>query len=164
VAGSNSIRLVPFMLTKPVIMSDLAAKIGTADAAGLFQLAVYASDPATKLPTGLPLAATADMSAAATGFVSADIVGSNVAFQPGLYWQAICTNSATAAFTVFATTMTIANALVGTATLANLGNSTANGALVRALVQTYGTWPDLTSATLTESFSNGSAALAFKAA
>lgn len=165
---TNNARMLPFVLTETITISDLGARVATLAAGGNFQLAIYASDAATFKPTGNALAATGDISTAATGAVSADITGSNVQLTPGLYWMAVCvdaTAGGVAVFQTFATSSPALGYLIGSTTHANLIGANGSVALHYSVSMTYGTWPDMTSATFTETVNSTAAcALHFKVA
>lgn len=158
--ATGNIRLVPFFLRYKVELSDLACWVATAAAGGNVQLALYASDPATKKPTGAALAVTGSISTAATGAVSADITGANVILEPGMYWMAANLDAAAGGVATFRTTGTHgASAWVGSTALATAGN-TSNFAL--NVAQAFGAWPDLTAAAFTEDTTFGNAVVMFK--
>jgi hypothetical protein len=167
VIATGSIRLLPFELIASATISDLAARVTTLAAAGNFQLAIYAMDPATKDPTGPALAATGDMSTAAAATVSADIVGANVVLPAGWYYMAINVDASAGGVAIFQTmsgSFNHAAHVMGSATLANISNSATNVALVKTIAQAYGTWPDLTAGGFAESAVNSSCVVNFKVA
>jgi hypothetical protein len=147
--AANTIRLQPFVLSRAVTITDLAAKVTTLSAGGNFQLAVYANDPATMRPTGSPLAATGNISTAAVGNIGASLA-TPVVLPAGIYWMALNQDNSTA---IYLTSSNNANgglsSLAGSATLANLGGATSCKTGLNT-PQTFGTWPNLSSATFTE--------------
>lgn len=157
---ANVIRLIPFYLSQAVTVSDLGARISTLAAAGNFQLAIYAMD-SNSLPTGNALAVTGNISTASATTVSADITGADVSLTAGWYYAAVCADNGTVIFQTVANTFSHAGNLIGSTTIANVapGNN-----LVLGFAQTFGTWPDLTGQTFTESASAVSAALLIKVA
>lgn len=157
VLGTNQIRLNCFLVKRSITVSDLFARVTTVSAGGNFQLAVYAADAATMLPTGNPVAATGNISTTTAGAISGDITGADVALAPGLYWVGVNADNNVAVLQGNGAGP-IDGALVGSATLANLVGLT----LIRFVAQTFGTWPDLTSASLTENGSVPGVALGFK--
>lgn len=165
--AGGSIRLVPFILPKPIKISDLGVRITTGASGGNCQLAIYGSDQATKLPTGNALASTGSISTTNTGVVSADITGSDVSLVPGLLWTAInldATAASTAVFQVLAGAHDEGGWLIGSTTQANISGSATVGALVLSFAQTYNTWPDLTGQSLSVVAANSYAILHMKAA
>lgn len=163
---NDKVSLHPFVLSKAITVSDLGARIVTGVALGNIQLAIYASSPTTFLPDGPALAVTADIAATAAGVVSADITGSNVTLQPGLYWGAVNASSVTIIMASFANAYSFGGTLVGSATLANVSAGTTSASLTITFPSTYGTWPTATGQTFTEvtANSNSSALLLLKAA
>lgn len=157
VLGTNQIRLNCFMLHRTITISDLFARVTTVSAGGNFQLAIYAANPSTALPTGNPIAATANISTAALGAISGDIIGADVALTPGIYWLGVNADNSVAVLQGNSAGP-MDGALIGSATLANM----AGLILIRFIAQTFGTWPDLTSASLTENASVPGVAIGFK--
>lgn len=156
VASQDTIQLTPFYVPVVMTISDLGTRVTTALAANNLQLAIYASDPITKKPTGNALAVTGNISTATGTTVSADITGANVTLTPGLYWAAINHSGATSVAQGVATSGTQAGPLFyGSATLSSINNSANNSSLMLVVTQTYNTWPDLTSASFSESNSAG---------
>lgn len=147
VNGQDTIRLAPMLIYQPVRVSDLGCRIGTANA-GNCQLAIYASDAATKLPTGNPLAVTGNIATTPVGLTSADITGADVSFTPGLYWMACNIDGATASLQGIGATPW-APTMIGDATLTNLGASVTGVSTCYSIAQAFGAWPSLTGASLT---------------
>jgi hypothetical protein len=144
-ATVNTIRMVPFLIHKSVTISDLMARVTTAAAGGNIQYAVYASDTAGK-PTGTALTSTGNLSMASIGAVSATL-GANLTLSPGLYWAAANQDNATGVCLA-----------PGPNTLLGLYGSTSPSTIASAgppnnliVASTFGTWPDLTATTPTES-------------
>jgi len=160
--GANSIRLHPIVVKERVTISELGARVTTAEVGKSFQLAIYASDPATKLPTGNALGSTANMSAGATGAMTAAL-GANVALEPGLYWAAILGDVTSAVFQSFGSNSTNISAFLGGAASQVASGATSSIAYL-STAGTFGTWPDLTSATFSYGNSNAYASIFFKAA
>lgn len=160
--AANSIRFHPIVVKERVTISELAVRVTTAEAGKSFQLAIYASDPATKLPTGSALRSTANMSAGTTGAMSAG-TGTDVTIEPGLYWMGILGDMATAVFQAFGSNSTnIAAFLGGTATQVASGTSSSIAFLSTAA--TSGSpWPDLSAASFSYGNNSGYAAIFFRA-
>lgn len=147
--NQNLICLAPFILPKPITMSDLGCRVTTALAANNFQLAIYASDPATAYPTGNALAVTGNISTAVAAVVSADITGANVTLAPGLYWSASNQSGATSALQSAANLGS--TIFIGSTTITNVSTAAAQAYFCLTFAQTYNTWPDLTGQTFGES-------------
>jgi hypothetical protein len=149
-AGIDSIRLFPFFVHQKVTVSDLAIRISTLQAGQNMQAAIYANNVTTAKPTGNALSSTGNISTAGTGNISAAL-GANVQLTPGLlYWLA--TNASHAGIVAAAinpndNVMSIAH---GTSTLNNIMASSGSTMSGLSVAQTFGTWPDLTSASFTE--------------
>lgn len=158
----NSIRMVPFYLVDQITVAALATRITTLFA-GNIQLAIYASDPSTGKPTGTAMAATGDISVASTGMVSANL-GASVLLYPGLYWMAVNADNSTVAAQAYNGAASVGAYLIGSATLANVDAGATTASLLWIFAQTYGTWPDLTAASLTESTGTSYAVVLLKAA
>lgn len=142
--ANGSLYATPFFIEQGITISDLAMVVQTLAVGGKIQLGIYASDPATKMPTGAPLAVTGDLSTTLLAAVSGDITGADVALSPGLYWFGMMVD-ATAAATVTVNTQGIGChglALIGSTTLTDLNQSPSSQKLYFTLTGlTYGTWP-----------------------
>lgn len=161
--GVGTLRLVPFRLEKPITVTDLAARLTTAVAASNFQLALYGSNPDTLQPTGAALASTTSISGVAIGALSATLAAP-VTLPAGVYWAAINADTTGLAFVMHATNASVYTALMGTTTLASISSATAGTVVTLFVAQTFGTWPDLTSASLSETATAAAALVFFKAA
>lgn len=165
--ANGSIRLLPFFLKQRITISDLGARITTAASGGNIQLAIYASSPNTKMPTGSQLAATGSISTTSTGTVSADISGADVTLEPGFYWMAVNAD-ATAGATVVCQTLNTATIsmsnLIGSATLSDISSGAGNASMYLSTPVAFNTWGDLTGATFTKNNGTNSALVFFKVA
>jgi hypothetical protein len=136
----------PFRLRRRITISDLGIFIGVGDAAKAFALAIYAHSYSTGRPSGTPLAATGDISTTSTNYQSADITGSNVTLDPGIYWTAIWGNTTTATYACYTT-----NQLNALSTI--VGNSTLSSVLSNVVYSAESfnsaAWPNATSETYT---------------
>jgi hypothetical protein len=159
---ANSIRMHPIIIKERVTISELGVRVTTAEAAKNFQLAIYASDPATKLPTGNALSSTANISSAATGVMTAAL-GANVTLEPGMYWVGILGDIATAVFQAFGSNNTNAAVILG-GTASQVASGTTSSIAHLAVTHTFGTWPDLTAGSFTYGNSSAYAAIFFKVA
>lgn len=135
--GANSIRLFAAFIDEQITISKLACRVSTLDAAGLFQCAIYASNPTTGYPTGSALVSTADISGAAGGMISGN---ASLQLGPGKYWFATNMNSATLILNAHTAAGYEFAQSVGVQGPANVF-ATVTGL---AVSQTYGTWPSLT--------------------
>jgi hypothetical protein len=144
--GANNIRLVPFYVRSTITLNSLGLRVQTLSAGGNVQAAIYANNPATNAPTGLPLCSTASMSTAATGSVNSAVSGQ---LTPGLYWFATNCDNATAAFAAPNVGNCYLGWLLGSATQGTSLSSTQSFAGY-TVGQTFATWPDLTASSPTE--------------
>lgn len=143
--GVNTIIFSPFVIYADVTITDLMAEVTTAVAASNFQIAIYASDPTTKLPIGAALTSTANMSAATTTTVSSTLA-SPVTLLAGLYWSAINNDTSAIGFRTGSASQAWASAYVGATTMAR-AMSANPGRLYYTLAQTFGTWPTVVTVT-----------------
>jgi hypothetical protein len=150
--ASGSVRLNVFVLRRPMTVSDLGARVTTAATDGLFQLAIYANNPATGRPTGAVLARTAGISTTSTGAISGDITGANVVLPAGVYWAAVNVDAtgATAGFQTTAAGFPFGFSLVGGTALSDTSASATNASLTLTTPMAYDTWSDISGNTFTE--------------
>jgi hypothetical protein len=156
--NASVIFFVPFFVWRPVTINRLGARVTTVAASSNFQLAIYAAN-ASGNPTGTPLGSTASLSGAtATTVESADLTPFTL--YPGqLYFGALNRDSTALAFQTISDSGFAPAGLIGASTLAGLSTSgTAISPNLHTLAQTFGTWPDVTSATF------GSLSNSFRAA
>ncbi len=158
VAGGGTIRLHPIIIKERCTLTELGARVTTSESGKSFQLAIYAADPASKLPTGNPLGATSNLSAGSTGAMTASIVGGGVTLNPGLYWLGINGDMTTAIFQVYGINTTFLASVIG-GTAAQISSGTGSSMPYVTITQAFGTWPDLTGA----GFGRGSASSAYSA-
>lgn len=147
---ANTILLTPMFIKERVTISQLGFRIAT-NVAGNAQVALYNIGATSKMPTTL-VGNTASISTGTGANVSAALSGGNVTLDPGWYWFAINADNASTCVGIVASNNYVSWAF-GSATL---GNSFSGGAAVcgYTVSQTFGTWPDLTSATFTERTAN----------
>lgn len=158
------IRFLPFVLKERTTISDLGARIITASSGGNIQLGIYRANAASRLPTGSPVAMTGNISTTSTGSVAASCVGGNQTLEPGLCWMAVNADNTVVALQTLAGTATWASAMIGSATQANISAGNTNTALSLSLAQAFGTWPDVSAASFTESTGNVHGIVQFKEA
>lgn len=142
--SANTIRLWTFAVTQPVTIDSLAANVTVPNAGGLFSLAIYASTAGR--PTGAPITNTSNLSGDLVAVISGSV--SPLALEAGTtYWVAEFHNLALGL-------ASMTNASV-TSDSSQVGHLTALDALslsrpVKTVAQSFGAWPDLTSATIVE--------------
>jgi hypothetical protein len=135
----------PYVPENSFTASEVAVRVQTAIAGSNFQLAVYASDPTSQEPDGTALATTTNMSGATVGVVS-NTLSANVSFVAGrLYWLGSNASAAGIRWTSFSTGNTESCAIFGTSVVGDLFNFGYSLHAYRT-VQSFGTWPDVTSA------------------
>jgi len=141
--GANVVTCFPGQVDLGVTIDTLAGRVATANA-GNVQIAVYSNGaygrPETKLVS------TASMSTASAAGVSS---AASLQMPAGLYW--FCTNvdnavAAMVSFGVSTSVYGLGPVLIGSATLANIANTTFLSGIRTA--QTFGTWPNFTSGTV----------------
>jgi hypothetical protein len=150
---ADAMQFAPLLIKARVTLSTLGVRITTSETGGNLQLALYANDPAAGRPTGDAVATTAGISTSSTGVVSATIAGGSVTLEPGMYWASFnldSTAGGNVAVQVPAPDNHPTASLVGSASQANLGSSGADNLVSLYVSQSYGTWPDVTSATFVE--------------
>lgn len=161
----NTIRLYPFLLSRPMTVQAVGLRVTTLGAAGNVQMAVYATSAVTGLPTGNPLITTVSQSTAATGSFSRPPVSGNTLLPAGIYWAATNSNVATTVYQCFsAGGGATLSYIAGGTSLASITASATTTMNSLSFAQTFGTWPDLTAQTFTESSALTFAMLFFQAA
>lgn len=144
--GADSIRLYPVRIRKAITISELKTRIVTLAASGKCQIAIYAADAATLMPTGAPIYHTADLSTASAVTVGETGLSVSIA-SPGIYWLAtMCdTNAATAIFVTRNGAFGSAGELVGAAASNGILALASQNILGLAKSNSYaGGWPTLT--------------------
>jgi hypothetical protein len=146
--GANSIRCFIGRVREPITIDALAVRISTLAATGNFQIALYAVDTTTMMPTGAALYSSASQSTASATTVA--ITGLSIALSTAQD-IAFCVNNDTNA----ATAVYYSFHQLNLGQISTIGSSTAASALsvMTGLTKahTFGTWP-----TLTGSFSGDS--------
>lgn len=142
---ASTIYLAPFRLERAITVSDLGARITTAVGASNVQLAIYAADATTFLPTGNALITTASISGAVATVVSAVSATGNVLLNPGWYWTAINADAAVAIQTVSITNAAVSY-MIGSTTHATLASAAGNAGYGLSVAQAFDAWPSLTAA------------------
>jgi hypothetical protein len=156
--GAGSIRLYPGYIKQLVTINSLGFRISTGSAGGNVQAAIYANNPATGRPIGNPLASTASMSTTSTGSVNATV---SIQLQPGLYWWASNCDNGTAVFVSASGAFSPLSFMIGNSAQA-VDLTAVAGFVGTSVTQTFGTWPDLTSASFSDFTSNSAPIVQFK--
>lgn len=159
--GNNTVLTLALeYIPQSVTISEIGCRIVTASA-GNAMVGIYAHNSATGKPTGLALASVTGLSTASAATVTA-VLGTPVTLSAGFYWMASEMDNALATFAVMALGGYSMNTVVGSsaaATSAGAGNlrgwTTTN---------TYGTFPDLTAASLTATNTNQAALIMHRVA
>lgn len=142
----NTIFFYPFTVRRAVRIGGTQVRIITAQA-GTFQLAIYAASSGN-VPTGNPLVSTGDLSMASATLVSTTITPTWL-YPNQIYFRAVnVAGAATGTFTAPSPAVPEFASLVGMTT--NGIPSGTIGGIEFSLSWTYGTWPDMTSRTVTE--------------
>lgn len=158
----NTIFYFPIYIPRRIRISDLGVHIHTASSGNNCKVAIYAHDPATNRPTGTPLAETGSISTTSTGHVSADITGSDVTLEAGMYWSAFWNDSGVVALAGMNRDSTdIIPTLLGSDTLANVINTSLRPIDGVTSAETYGTWPNAAGETFTENIGNNYGSVLF---
>jgi len=142
--SADTIYFSPISIERAISIEELGFRKRANVAGGAAQLAIYASDPTTRLPTGDALASTSGFSleGAANFDQTAALSGGAIALQPGLYWAAMNTSASGIQFNyVFG--CDLMNRYIGGASASNVLGDSYNGLSVAG---GYGVWPDLSAA------------------
>lgn len=154
-AAAGTVRFLPGRIRKAVTISALCATITTAAAGGLFQVSVYAADPANGNPTGAPLVTIGSQSTTATGVIEA---AASLTLQPALYWFAVQVDT-TGAATVFLGLSGGSGFQTDAGSATSTGLGTAAPIAAMAKTGTFGTWPTLTGNLTTDSIVQSSSGI-----
>lgn len=156
---ASTLVLVPCLIRRRVSVQQLGARITTLAAGGNIQLGVYGARAIDNQPTGQAIMRTANIATDAAGAVASavlNVAGSagapGIAIDRGLYWFGVNADASaggTAIMQVSAAAAAAFAALVGSATQSDISSAAAVASLYRKISATFGTWPDLTSATFT---------------
>lgn len=142
--------LIPLPVSQKKTLSSIGSFVAVGEAGKAFGFAVYAHNPTTNRPTGNALASTLATLSAATSAVTVDgPLQSNLALT-SLVWIAFQTNSTTATWQCAPAGWAGVARLVGNSSQSTL--VTGVSSVLQSLTTpnaTFGTWPDLTSATFT---------------
>jgi hypothetical protein len=139
--GANEVVCSYGYVQQQLTIVDLAAFIVTASAGGNVQFAIY-NNGSWGRPSSL-VVSSASLSTTSTGVQG---VVANAQIGPGGYWFCDNFDNATAAIVTYNNTQGIPQALIGSATAANIINATIASSGIK-VAQTFGTWPTFTSGT-----------------
>lgn len=145
-AGANSLSLYIGSIRDTITLNTLGLRITTLSSGGNVQAAIYANNPATMRPTGLSLVNTASMSTTLATSVNA---AAAIQLTAGLYWFATNFDNAVAAASSIDQQILRTASLIGSVNQ-NSGFQSTTTLSGLTTAQTFGTWPDLTSAAFTE--------------
>ena len=122
---------------KRITINALGIQISTTSAGGHVELGVYSDGTSTLTFLGN----VGGILTTATGSLSSTFAlgsGTNIQFEPGVYWFCAQSDNAVSAYDSLATTGNYAVAAMGTATLANAASGT--NMVAKSWTGTYGTW------------------------
>lgn len=163
-SGSTYMWVYPFAITEPVTISDLGIRVSGASAGVTAMLGIYAHSYTTGEATGNVLASVSGLSMATAASVSATL-GSNITLIPGIYWGAFQASGAVAtATTTVSAQITLMTTLSGSTTLSSLVSAAGVTVQHKGVINTYGTFPDLTGASYNEAGSRVGALIFYKVA
>lgn len=155
----NVIRFHPFWVYHTCTISDVGLR--TTTAGGNAQIAIYRSDPATKAPTGNALSSTSSIDVSGAAGIKTAALAASVQLTPGLYWMAV--NSDNSSLVCVVSASTLFTGMIGLSAATNLYNASTSY-FAHTFATTYGTWPDMTGATLGAGTTNAWALVIFKVA
>lgn len=139
--GQNSIRFFPGFVREQITISNLGARITTGSSGGNVQLAIYAMDDETMLPTGNALVSTASMG---TGSVANVSSAASLQLGPGVYWFASNADNNTVVLASTTTNHPVIGAQIGSTNLADILGPLGGGCSGIRYAASFGSWPDLT--------------------
>ena len=155
---ANTLAVIPFKVERSGRVDALQLRVTTAVTSSLFQIAFYAS--ADAVPVGTPIGVTSSISGAAAANLS-ETLGTPFNLIAGrTYFLAVNVNTGTTlAFLTLPAGSLHAWNLCGPASITGVNNT--NAMFNYTISQTYGTWPDLTGATLGTVFGLSRAPIVF---
>lgn len=155
---ANMIYLIPCTVKRSIQVGELGARVAIAAASSTIQLAIYAS--VDGLPTGLPLASTADLSSATATTISSAVTAFNMTGNQ-VYWMGVCANATTVAMVSNTSANLSTAALIGSSSLADIAFTSNVTTYHRQVSSTYGVWPDLTGVATTVVSNSSRGAIVF---
>lgn len=148
--NATTLYTFPFIAGERITLGACGSRVTTAQASQNFQCAIYNNNVSTNRPTGNPLGKTADISTAATGAITSAL-SPTVQLEVGkMYWLAHMGNSTTAIFYSVCTQCSNVGNWLGSSTANGVVGNQVSLSSLNVTGQTYGTWPDLTSASFSE--------------
>lgn len=162
---ASNLFLVPLELSEAVPITALGVRVATLSSGGNMMIGLYANLPASNTPTGAVLASVVGLSTTTAVSVSASL-STPMLVGPGLVWAAIEADNSTARVAGNLLGSLSAARKLGTASLSNLFTNSGGGAAFSgySIVNTYGSFPNLTGATLTAITTVGAPLVAFQKA
>jgi hypothetical protein len=168
--GANTLRGYPALIKEKLTLADLGIRV-TTGAAGNAQVGIYAMNPTTKMPTGNALAYTGNMDTtsatlvAGGGFAGGTLVsGGTVPLEPGWYYL-FCNFSAAPALQTVTNTNSSFSAVLGSPTQNDISSAATLSNIYLSVASTsFGSWPDLTSASFNRNVNAAFAHVQFKIA
>lgn len=153
------ISLVPFELRRPMAITSLSVRVITGVASSAVKMGIWASNPATGAPTGLPISGLVSNTgqSTATSSTTATISPGGATIGPGLYWYGAAFTLAPSMYAIAASSNLVASLY---------GRSAVSSAVSSAYTTpfTYGsdiTALNLTGATLTDQTNNTGVPIVF---
>lgn len=160
---ANQIYWQLFYVPTEMTIDQIGARVSTSVGSSNFQLAIYAVDWSIVRPTGSQIAATGNISgASATAVAGALAGGGSVTLPKGWYFLGVNSDSANA----FALMSNSANSwLCGSTTIGNVSSGAGGSAftLIQGSVN-FGTWGDVTGASIVENSASRGACPILRAA
>lgn len=155
--GNASLYAIPVVFPAKMTLEGLGCLNGTSLASGHVQLALYGSNGNSTRPSGNALANTNSINTTVGNDAVAGALTSNYQVLPNtIYWLCLMADNSTATFEIVSgVSFPVMPMLIGSPTLASMGNVTAGGVVgVRVAAQTFNTWPSLSAATFVELLGN----------
>jgi len=144
--NANVISLMPFTVKRSGTVSEIGLRNVIGAGSVVCQVAIYPS--LNGEPTGVPLGTTASMSNSVNANVVDTLATRFNLMADTLYWVAVNVSAgSTVAFTTITTANTYPWNIVGAASIG--GSANIAGPFNYSIAQAFGTWPNLTGATLT---------------
>lgn len=146
-----SIKFVPFFVGDTLKLTDLGVRITTLAAGGLIGCAIYENYPsANNRPQGNPLASVLGLSTAAAAMVSAAAAATLTA---GMYWFGVQPDAVAGGVVccqAYGPASSPAGWLTGSTNADRISDSAAGVRSILTVNNTYGSWPNLTGASFTD--------------
>lgn len=165
-SNANKVYFSPIIISERITISEFMVRVITGSGSLVWQAAVYANDPTTMLPVGLPLGKSAADATGGTGASSTNVASAlavNMQLEPGMYWIAYNTSGNGIGVTSKTNTGTDAcsNVLCGSTTASEVLVTGVSGGIGWTATLALGTWPDISTLTLAF-FAGNIAAVGYK--